>query len=558
MESSPRAPAERIAGVFELFSIGIGPSSSHTVGPMRAAREFALECAARWPGRAPDALEVDVYGSLAATGRGHNTFGAVLLGLEGADPETVDPEAGRMRVAAIAEGSPLRLAGAETAGILFAENDIAKHPLVVRDRYANEVAFAARFGDETLAVSYYSIGGGFILRAPVTAAGAGSGSGEKIPEQPVPTAIPTAVSGVTEVSAVPGGSEVSEVSGASEGSAVPAISAGADARVWQTPATESRATVVAGGDFGSGDELLALCTRRGMSIAEVVLANEAARHQGGVEGVREGLHRIWGVMRGCIESGLRTEGILPGGLKVPRRAAKLARMLAEDGVANSPEWATIAAMAVNEENAAGNRVVTAPTNGAAGIVPAVLYHALRHRHAAAPTRTVLTPPAPTDLARADLARDPFDSPEARRDIETYLLTAAAIGGIIKQRASISGADVGCQGEVGSASAMAAAGLAALLGADVRQVENAAEVAMEHHLGLTCDPIGGLVQIPCIERNGVAAVTAITAAKLALGGDGAHRVSFDQVVETMRQTGADMSDKYRETARGGLAVNVPEC
>jgi L-serine dehydratase len=469
--SAPAADAsgERIAGVFELFSIGIGPSSSHTVGPMRAAREFALECAAAHPDAAPDALQVNVYGSLAATGKGHNTFGAVLLGLEGSEPESIDPEAGRMRVAEIDAGSPLRLAGSPVAGIRFGTVDILKHPLVVRGRFANEIAFSARFGDTVQAATFFSIGGGFILREGA---------------DPSPAAVP--------------------------------------------PAAEPH-------PFASGAELLAVCRESGLSVAEVVLANEAARHQQGAEGVSEGLQRIWSVMRECIEAGLSTEGELPGGLRVPRRAARLARALVADGAGNSPEWATIAAMAVNEENAAGNRVVTAPTNGAAGIVPAALYHALGRRHP-----------------------DAFDSADARRDVEVYLLTAAAIGGIIKQRASISGADVGCQGEVGSASAMAAAGLAALLGANPAQVENAAEVAMEHHLGLTCDPIGGLVQIPCIERNGVAAVTAITAAKLAVSGDGAHHVSFDQVVETMRQTGADMSDKYRETSRGGLAVNVPEC
>ncbi len=475
---------QRIAGTFELFSIGIGPSSSHTVGPMRAAREFARECAARWPDRAPDALTVDVYGSLAATGHGHNTFGAVLLGLEGCEPETIDPDAGRMRVIALDDGAPLLIAGSPAAEARFATRDIAKHPLVVRGRFANELHFAARFGAETHEATFFSIGGGFILRG-------GADGGE------------------------------------------PDVAAALPGHARRVPHP-----------FSSGAELLEVCERTGLSVADVVRANETALLDDG-EGtvaaddeVRRRLAAIWTVMRGCVEAGLRTEGVLPGGLKVPRRAARLARALEAEGAAYSPEWATIAAMAVNEENAAGNRVVTAPTNGAAGIVPAVLYHALRHLHP-----------------------DSFDgdeSPRVRADIETYLLTAAAIGGIIKYRASISGADVGCQGEVGSASAMAAAGLAAVLGATAAQIENAAEVAMEHHLGLTCDPIGGLVQIPCIERNGVASVTAITAAKLALGGDGAHHVTFDQVVETMRQTGLDMSDKYRETARGGLAVNVPEC
>lgn len=470
---------QRIAGTFELFSIGIGPSSSHTVGPMRAAREFALECAARWPDRAPDELAVDVYGSLAATGRGHNTFGAVLLGLEGAEPETIDPERGRMRVAALDDGAALLLAGSTAARVSFATRDIAKHPLVVRGRFANELHFSARFGAHTHEATFFSIGGGFILR--------GGADGR---EPDVAAALPE------------GGRRVPH-------------------------------------PFSSGGELLEACTRTRLSIAEVVRANESALLGGAAEDeVRRRLGTIWTVMRECVEAGLRTEGVLPGGLRVPRRAARLARALEAEGAAYSPEWATIAAMAVNEENAAGNRVVTAPTNGAAGIVPAVLYHALRHTHPA-----VFQGEHP---------------PEAAADIETYLLTAAAIGGIVKFRASISGADVGCQGEVGSASAMAAAGLAAMLGATPAQVENAAEVAMEHHLGLTCDPIGGLVQIPCIERNGVASVTAITAAKLALGGDGAHHVTFDQVVETMRQTGLDMSDKYRETARGGLAVNVPEC
>ncbi len=449
--------------VFDLFSIGVGPSSSHTVGPMRAAKSFVTDLGERVSSVV--GVHVDLYGSLAATGRGHGTLGAVLLGLEGSSPETVDPDAGRLRVAAIDAGARLRLGGG--ASVSFTTADIGMHPTEIKNRHTNALRFAVDFADgSSHEAMYYSIGGGFVVR-----------DGQP-PEPPAEVPLP----------------------------------------------------------FTTGDELLKMCEEQNAAMWEVVWCNEITLRSP-VE-VRSGLLAIWAAMESCIAAGFQAEGVLPGGLEVRRRAPGLHRLLVAreggDAHADSMDWLNVAAMAVNEENAGGGRVVTAPTNGAAGIVPAVMFWALRYL------------PGLDDAERRDDA------------VVRYLLTAAAIAVLYKERASISGAEVGCQGEVGSACSMAAAGLAELLGGTPRQVENAAEIGIEHNLGLTCDPIGGLVQIPCIERNAIASVKAVNAAKMALYGDGIHRVSLDQAIETMRQTGMDMLSKYKETSLGGLAVNVPEC
>jgi L-serine dehydratase len=453
--------------VFDLFSVGIGPSSSHTVGPMRAGAAFAAQVAA-----APVAtIAVDLYGSLASTGHGHGTLGAVVAGLMGSDPETVDPDTMADDLAAVERSGALRLAGG--AVVPFRLADIVLHPLTLLPRHPNAMRLAARDADGGLLAeeTYYSIGGGFI-----TSDGDGTVAEAAIP---VDDAVPY--------------------------------------------------------PFSSGAELLASCTASGMPISGVALANECVSRS--ADDVRAGLLRIHAVMEECVARSVRRTGTLPGGLAVRRRAATWSEQLTRDDPDHDPlfamEWVNLVAMAVNEENASGGRVVTAPTNGAAGIIPAVLSYALTYV--------------------------PEVTPERRDDaVVRFLLTAGAVGSIYKERASISGAEVGCQGEVGSAASMAAAGLAEVLGGTPEQVENAAEIAMEHNLGLTCDPIGGLVQIPCIERNAIAANKAINAARMALRGDGVHHVSLDQVVETMRQTGADMSTKYKETAMGGLAVNVPLC
>ena len=448
--------------VFDLFSIGVGPSSSHTVGPMRAAKGFVEELGER--ASSAVGVHVDLYGSLAATGRGHGTFGAVLLGLEGQSPEHVDPLAGSARVAAIEAGEALLLGG--VTPVSFTTADIGLHPAEIK-RHTNAVRFAVDYADGgSHDAVYYSVGGGFVER---------------------------------------------------EG---------------RPPDPSAEVTL----PFATGDELLNLCDEHGVAMWEVMWRNECVVRPDA--DVRSGLLRIWAAMASCIEAGFRGEGVLPGGLDVRRRAPDLYRQLmlheGGDAHADSMDWLNVAAMAVNEENAGGGRVVTAPTNGAAGIVPSVMYWALRYL------------PGLDDVDRRDDA------------VVRYLLTAAAIAVLYKERASISGAEMGCQGEVGSACSMAAAGLAELLGGTPRQVENAAEIGIEHNLGLTCDPIGGLVQIPCIERNAIAAVKAVNAAKMALHGDGIHRVSLDQAIETMRQTGLDMLSKYKETSLGGLAVNVPEC
>lgn len=458
--------------VFDLFSIGVGPSSSHTVGPMRAGVDFA-ERVADLP---VTSIRVDLYGSLASTGHGHGTLGAVAIGLMGHRPEDVDPDV--MTAALDALESTGRLTLADGPTVAFRLGDVVLHPLTMLPRHPNAMRLRSfdATGTETAVETYYSIGGGFIAR-----------DGDEEPGEDVAgTAIPV------ETDAVPH-------------------------------------------PFSSGAELLAACATTGLPVSGVALANETATRT--EDEVRDRLLRIHAVMEDCVDRSVRRTGTLPGGLEVRRRAADWFEQLTRDDPGHDPlfamEWTNLTAMAVNEENASGGRVVTAPTNGAAGIIPAVLFYALTY----VPTIT----------------------PDRRDDaIVRFLLTAGAVGSIYKERASISGAEVGCQGEVGSAASMAAAGLAELLGGTPEQVENAAEIAMEHNLGLTCDPIGGLVQIPCIERNAIAANKAVNAARMALRGDGVHHVSLDQVVETMRQTGADMSHKYKETAMGGLAVNVPLC
>ena len=458
--------------VFDLFKIGIGPSSSHTVGPMRAARMFVLRLAHDGQLDRVARVRAELYGSLGATGRGHGSDKAVLLGLQGEEPDKVEVDAIDAQLAAIRRDRCLRLAGERAIGFDERGGDLAFYtrPLPFHANGLRFIAFDAT-GAELMARSYYSVGGGFVVSEEVAADGS---SHKRI--APDATVLPYA--------------------------------------------------------FRSGAELLSLTRTTGLDIAGLMRANE--RHWRSDAEIDAGLRAIWQAMQACVERGLRSEGELPGPFKVRRRAPALYRRLSVPGAGvNDPlaliDWVNLFALAVNEENAAGGRVVTAPTNGAAGIVPAVLHYYARFVPGASEQRI-------------------FD----------FLLTAAAIGILYKENASISGAEVGCQGEVGVACSMAAAALAAVLGGTPEQVENAAEIGMEHHLGLTCDPVGGLVQIPCIERNAVASVKAINAARLALAGDGSHVVSLDNVIKTMRETGADMKTKYKETARGGLAVNIVEC
>jgi L-serine dehydratase len=453
--------------VFDLFSIGIGPSSSHTVGPMRAARTFAGGLASDGLLEGVARVRCELYGSLGATGKGHGSDKAVLMGLEDETPEAVDPDAVPARLAAIRDEGRLRLAG--THPIAFRdEEDLQFLRRRSLPHHPNGMRFRALAGDGDVLRErvYYSVGGGFVVDEDA----AGS---DRITLDETVLAHP----------------------------------------------------------FASGDELLARCRETGLPVSTLMLHNEQAWRPREV--VRAGLLAIWRAMQDCVSRGCTEEGILPGGMKVRRRAAAFRRRLRCQGDDASGmaamDWVNLYALAVNEENAAGGRVVTAPTNGAAGIVPAVLHY---YR----------------DFCRG------YDEDGVVR----FLLTAGAVGILYKQNASISGAEVGCQGEVGSACSMAAAGLAEVLGGSPEQVENAAEIGMEHNLGLTCDPVGGLVQVPCIERNAIAAVKAINAARLALRGDGQHYVSLDKVIKTMRETGADMKTKYKETARGGLAVNVIEC
>ncbi|MDR6168658.1 L-serine dehydratase [Microbacterium paludicola] len=463
---------------FELFSIGVGPSSSHTVGPLRAARAFAVGLEAA--GRLPEVVRVGcvLYGSLGATGIGHGTPDAVVAGLQGHAPETVDPDAVRAAWTSWTDGSPLLLAGRHP--VPFSRGDVTFEPRTRLPEHPNAMTLSAwdAAGHLVASDTYLSVGGGFIRRAGADAGPRGAGGGAS-----------------------------SDVA-------------------WPHR-------------FSTAAELLELCERDGVSIAGLARRNEEVLRTEAE--VAAGLDAIWDAMSGCVDAGLRAEGTLPGMLRVRRRAGAMRAQLeaaeAAGGRELPGEWLGAFALAVNEENASGGRVVTAPTNGAAGILPAVAMYWWRFA-------------AESRLASEDLDR--------RRGIRRFLLTATALGSLFKANASISGAEGGCQAEVGSACAMAAGGLTAVMGGSNAQIENAAEIAMEHHLGLTCDPVGGLVQIPCIERNAIAASTAVTAARLALRGDGQHYVSLDAVVETMRQTGIDMSHKYKETSEGGLAVNVVEC
>jgi L-serine dehydratase len=456
--------------VFDLFSIGIGPSSSHTVGPMRAARMFARRLKNEGLLVHVVSVRAELYGSLGATGHGHGTPKAVLLGLEGNAPRTVDVEHADEQAERISTGGRLNLLGVHE--IAFdAGKDLVLHRRKRLPYHANGMKVTAYDAAEEVLLekTYYSVGGGFVVDE------------EAVGEDRIKL----------------------------------------DDTVLKHP-------------FRTGDELLRLSRETGLSISALMLQNELAWRTEAE--IRAGLLEIWQVMQACVSRGMSREGNLPGGLKVRRRAANSARQLRAEGDphTHAMEWITLYAMAVNEENAAGGRVVTAPTNGAAGIIPAVLHYYMNFcAHGATPQ-------------------------ERDDDVVRFLLAAGAIGMLFKENASISGAEVGCQGEVGSACSMAAGALAEVLGGSSEQVENAAEIGMEHNLGLTCDPVGGLVQIPCIERNGMAAVKAVTAAKMALRGDGSHKVSLDKVIKTMRDTGRDMSVKYKETARGGLAVNIIEC
>ncbi|KGK81543.1 L-serine ammonia-lyase [Pseudomonas stutzeri] len=454
--------------VFDLFKIGIGPSSSHTVGPMRAAVRFVDGLRRDDLLAATASVRVELYGSLGATGKGHGSDKAVLLGLEGELPERVDTALIPQRLETIRANGELKLGGERP--IRFVEKEhlaLIRKPLPYHPNGMIFRAFDAA-GLQLRSREYYSVGGGFVVDD--SAAGA-----DRIVEDSTPLPYP----------------------------------------------------------FRSGAELLALCAEHGLSISALMRENERAWRPD--EETRNGLQRIWQVMQDCVEAGCHNEGIMPGGLKVKRRAAAMYRQLSgnPEAALRDPlsvvDWVNLYALAVNEENASGGRVVTAPTNGAAGIVPAVLHYYMRF------------------IPGANI-----------EGVERFLLTAAAIGILYKENASISGAEVGCQGEVGVACSMAAGALCEVLGGTPPQVENAAEIGMEHNLGLTCDPVGGLVQVPCIERNAMGSVKAINAARLALRGDGHHFISLDKVIRTMRQTGADMKSKYKETARGGLAVNIIEC
>ncbi len=447
--------------IFDIFKIGIGPSSSHTVGPMKAARAFALELAP--VADTVTTIGVTLYGSLAYTGKGHGTDSAIVLGLMGLQPETIDPDAVDGLLGAVHDGRILAVPA--VGDIAFdPDSDLVYELQKELPRHTNGMRFVARSeaGDVLLDEKYYSLGGGFIARndEPET--------GEQQGEPPY--------------------------------------------------------------RYHSSETLLQVAAAENLSIAELVYRNE--RHWRSADDIEQRLTALWEAMQACIERGLRSEGVLPGGMSVVRRAPKISRGLlarGEPSALDAMEWVNAFAIAVNEENAAGGRVVTSPTNGAAGIIPAVLSYYAR-----------------------------FVPDASEEGVRTFLLTAGAIGILYKVNASISGAEMGCQGEVGVACSMAAGGLAAAVGGSNDHIEEAAEIGMEHNLGLTCDPIGGLVQIPCIERNAMGAVKAINAARLAMHGDGSHKVTLDQVIETMRQTGLDMSSSYKETSQGGLAVNVPVC
>lgn len=455
--------------VFDMFSVGIGPSSSHTVGPMRAALEFVETLDAKELLENTTYVKTELFGSLGQTGIGHGSGKAVILGLLGEKPETIDPDSVAQKLADIEQSETINLLGKQTAKFPR-KNAIVFHRRKTLPLHSNGMTLFAYNGETLLfEQTYYSIGGGFIVKH------------EEFEQQ--------------------------------KSAAIEAVE--------QNPVPY---------EFSTGKTLLELCLNNGLSIPALMMANEKVFMA--EKDVRSELVKLWDVMAACIERGTRTEGILPGGLKVKRRAPSLKRKLCAEQSSDPltvMDWVNLFALAVNEENADGGRVVTAPTNGAAGIIPAVaMYY---HK---------------------------FVNPLDEDSIVRYLLTAGAIGILYKTNASISGAEVGCQGEVGVACSMAAAGLAELLGASVEQVENAAEIGMEHNLGLTCDPVGGLVQVPCIERNAMGAIKAINAARLALRGTGGQKVSLDKVIKTMWDTGNDMKSKYKETARGGLAVNIIEC
>jgi len=455
--------------VFDLFKIGVGPSSSHTVGPMRAAYEFLGELRERDLLARVSRLQVELYGSLSATGIGHGTDHAVIMGLMGERPDRIDPAFIAPAIETLRASGSLLLNGDRAVSFLWArdmqlhEQSLPHHPNALR-------LIAHGDNEELYRNTYYSVGGGFVIDEAQASSGELDSDTTDLPYE-----------------------------------------------------------------FDSAAELMALCRQHNLRISELMMKNEMAWRS--EEAVRAGLQAIWQAMQACVVSGLAHEGILPGGLKVRRRAATLHQRLLnmEDdrsmiaSTFSAMDWVNVFALAVNEENAAGGRMVTAPTNGAAGIIPAVLHYYMK-----------------------------FQPGACERDVVDFLLAAGAVGILCKKNASISGAEVGCQGEVGSACAMAAAGLAELMGGSVGQVENAAEIGLEHNLGLTCDPVGGLVQVPCIERNAIASVKAINAAQMALRGDGEHFISLDKVIRTMRDTGADMQEKYKETSRGGLAVNAIEC
>ena len=467
-DETPAARPTAYLSALDFFSIGIGPSSSHTVGPMRAARAFADHLTGTGRLQEVTRISCSLYGSLGATGLGHGTPDAILAGLAGLDPETCDPGDVRAAWLGLTEGATLELAGSHR--IAVSKEDVSFEPRIRLPGHPNALTLWAWGEKDDLPMfeeTYYSIGGGFIRQD------SDGDAIEALPTVPQPMA------------------------------------------------------------YSTSKELFALCERDGVDVCDVARANEEAKH--GQEHLDAGLDAIWDAMHRCVEAGLHGEGTLPGGLGVRRRACAIRRRLEQHDRLPEPrhntatEWLHAFALAVNEENAAGGRVVTAPTNGAAGIIPAVGHYYLRF------------------VPGADAA-----------GIRRYLLTAVAIGSLVKANASISGAEGGCQAEVGTACAMASGALCAVLGGTPSQVENAAEIAMEYHLGLTCDPVCGLVQVPCIERNAIASSTAVSAARLALNGDGTHLVSLDTVIETMRQTGRDMSTKYKETSEGGLAVNVTIC
>ena len=454
--------------VFDLFKIGIGPSSSHTVGPMRAAALFVQDLRERALLEQVQRVEVQLYGSLSATGIGHGSDNAVIMGLMGEWPDAIDPSQIGPRIETLRETQTLLLDNRVPVPFVWSRDmRLIDENLPFHPNAMTLVVYGAQ--TELHRDTYYSVGGGFVVDAAQAASGVLDADNTVLPY-----------------------------------------------------------------DFNSAVELLALCEQHSLRVSELMMANEKVWRS--EEDIRAGLMKLWRAMQACVEQGLRHEGILPGGLNVRRRAAKLHRSLQELNKPNvigstlsAMEWVNLFALAVNEENAAGGRMVTAPTNGAAGIIPAVLHYFMK-----------------------------FSEDVTDANVVDYFLSAAAVGILCKKNASISGAEVGCQGEVGSACAMAAAGLAQILGATPEQLCNAAEIGLEHNLGLTCDPVGGLVQVPCIERNAIAAVKAINAAQMALRGDGQHFISLDRVIRTMRDTGADMHDKYKETSRGGLAVSAVEC